>query len=250
MKKILLIEDEEDILANIKYILEANGYKILTATDGTAGFETARKEMPDLIISDIMMPGYDGYELKEKIDSNKKTKCIPFIFLTAKTDMQDLRNGMNLGADDYLVKPIKTDELLKSIEARFKRVAQLDSGKKETAKKTRQSHTNRILVTHNKKQILIKIEDIKYIESEGLYTKIHTRDNKKIILRKLLKDWESALPEELFFRIHRSTIINLECVEKVEKWFSRTYKIYLNGEEKPFDISQRLSVKLKEKLTI
>jgi len=250
MKKILLIEDEADILANLQFLLEANGFEVLTARNGIDGFESAKKEIPDLIISDIMMPGYDGYELKEKIDSNKKTKSIPFIFLTAKTDMQDLRTGMNLGADDYLVKPIKTDDLLKSINVRLKRTAQLDSGRKETGRKVKSTHTNRILVTHNKKQIIVKIEDIKYITSDGLYSKIFTKDNRKFILRKLLKDWEAALPDDMFFRIHRSIIVNLECVEKVEKWFSRTYKIYLQGEEKPFDISQRISVKLKDKLTI
>ena len=249
VKKILLIEDETDILANITYILEANGYKVVSAMDGINGFESAKKELPDLIISDIMMPGCDGYELKRKIDSNKKTRSIPFIFLTAKTEMQDLRMGMNVGADDYLIKPIKIEELLKAIESRLKRFAQFETGKKkgETAKP---SPANRILVTYNKKQIILKIEEIKYITSEGLYSQIHTNDNKKIILRKLLKEWETALPQDNFFRIHRSMIINLEAVEKVEKWFSRTYKVYLRGEEKPFDISQRLSVKLKEKLSI
>ncbi len=250
MKKILLVEDEVDILANMNYILTANGYKVLTALDGFTGFEVAKKELPDLIISDIMMPGYDGYELKAKIDSNKKTKSIPFIFLTAKTEMQDLRFGMNMGADDYLVKPIKTEELLKSIDARLKRISQFDNGKKRITSTGKQLHTNRILVTQNKKQIILKLDEIKFISADGLYTQIHTRDNKKYLLRKLLKDWEKVLPKENFFRIHRSMIINLECVEKVEKWFSRTYKIYLHGVEKPFDISQRSSVKLKEKLSI
>jgi DNA-binding LytR/AlgR family response regulator len=250
MKKILLIEDEPDILANISYIITANGYKSLTALDGLTGFEIAKKELPDLIISDILMPGYDGYELKAKIDANKKTKSIPFIFLTAKTEMQDLRFGMNLGADDYLVKPVKTEELLKSIEARLKRVSQFDNGKKKNNSTGKAGPTNRILVTQNKKQIILKLEEIKYISAEGLYTKIHTRENKKYLLRKLLKDWEKVLPKENYFRIHRSTIINLECVDKVEKWFSRTYKVYLQGVEKPFDISQRSSVKLKERLSI
>lgn len=250
MKSILLIEDEADILANMKYILEAKGYNVLTALDGLTGFEIARKEVPDLIISDILMPGYNGYELKEKIDGNKKTKSIPFIFLTAKTDMQDLRLGMNLGADDYLIKPIKTDELLKSIEIRLKRIAQFDLGKKKATNRSKPVKTNRILVAFNKKQIIIKLEEIKCILADGLYTKIMTRDDRKFMMRKLLKDWEEVLPEENFFRIHRSIIINLECVEKVEKWFSRTYKVYLHGVEKPFDISQRLSVKLKERLSI
>jgi DNA-binding LytR/AlgR family response regulator len=250
MKKILLVEDEEDILANINYILTANGYKVFTALDGLSGYEIAKNEIPDLIISDIMMPGYDGYELKSKIDGNKKTKSIPFIFLTAKTDMQDLRLGMNLGADDYLIKPIKMEELLRAIDARLKRISQLDNTKKRIAGPGKIQQTNRILVTQNKKQIILKFDEIKYISAEGLYTQIHTNENKKHLLRKLLKDWENVLPKENFFRIHRSMIINLEYVEKVEKWFSRTYKVYLRGVEKPFDISQRSSVKLKEKLSI
>lgn len=250
MKKILLVEDEADILSNIEYILTVNGYKAFTALNGFAGFEIAKKEKPDLIISDIMMPGCDGYELKKKISLDKKTKGIPFIFLTAKAEMQELRFGMNLGADDYLVKPIEMDDLLKSIEIRLKRLSQLDAGKKLNAGAGKTRQANRILVTQNKKQIIIKVEEIKYISAEGLYTEIHMRDNKKYLLRKLLKDWEKVLPEENFFRIHRSMIINLECVEKVEKWFNRTYKVYLLGVEKHFDISQRSSKKLKEKLSI
>ena len=251
MKKILLVEDDEAILANVEFILTEHGYNIVTAKDGIWGFETAKKELPDLIISDILMPGIDGFELKKRIDSDKKTKSIPFIFLTAKTDIQDLRAGMNLGADDYLMKPFKTEDLLKAIEARFKRVSQLDSGFGNKPNGKNKTHSlNRIMVNDKKEQILIKFEEIKYISAEGLYSKIYTADNKKFMLRKLLKDWEKILPEENFFRIHRSMIINLDYVLKVEKWFSRTYKVYLKGVEKPFDISQRFSVKLKERLSV
>lgn len=122
MKKILLIEDNDDIRNNTAEILELSNYKVFNAADGKAGVELALKEIPDLIICDIMMPVLDGYGVLHAIHKNEALKNIPFIFLTAKTDRNDIRKGMELGADDYITKPFTGTELLNAVDSRIKKL--------------------------------------------------------------------------------------------------------------------------------
>lgn len=125
MKTILLIEDNTDIRENTAEILELAGYRVLTATNGKEGVELALADRPDLIICDIMMPVLDGYGVLHIVNKNPALSGIPFIFLTAKSDRNDLRRGMELGADDYLTKPFDESELLSAIEGRFNRFTNL-----------------------------------------------------------------------------------------------------------------------------
>lgn len=122
MKKILLIEDNESIRENTAEILEMTNYHVLTAENGKQGMEMALNENPDLIICDIMMPVLDGYGVLHMLQKNPSTKNTPFIFLTAKTERDDLRKGMESGADDYITKPFSGIELLNAVERRLKKV--------------------------------------------------------------------------------------------------------------------------------
>ncbi|MCK9279366.1 MAG: response regulator [Melioribacteraceae bacterium] len=119
MYSVLVVEDELDIQSNIKTLLEEEGYYVLTSNDGEAGYKIASEFLPDIIISDINMPNLNGYELLQLLQEGKDTALIPFLFLTAKVDMEDLRFGMNLGADDYIIKPYKAQDLLKAINLRL-----------------------------------------------------------------------------------------------------------------------------------
>ena len=118
MKKILVIEDNQSILAIIIDILEAN-FLVIVAKNGREGIEKAQQELPDLIICDVIMPEVDGYEVLKSLRKNLVTEAIPFIFMTAKSTKADLREGMELGADDYLTKPFTKDELTKAINTRL-----------------------------------------------------------------------------------------------------------------------------------
>lgn len=122
MKKILLIEDNEDIRNNTAEILELSNYFVINAADGKTGIELAIKEVPDLIICDIMMPVLDGYGVLHAVHKNENIKNTPFIFLTAKTDRTDTRKGMELGADDYITKPFTGTELLNAVDSRLKKL--------------------------------------------------------------------------------------------------------------------------------
>ena len=122
MKKILLIEDNDDIRENTAEILELSNYDVIVAENGKIGVEKAIKFLPDLIICDIMMPGLDGYGVLHAVHRNETIKNTPFIFLTAKTERSDFRKGMELGADDYITKPFEGIELLNAVESRLKKI--------------------------------------------------------------------------------------------------------------------------------
>lgn len=119
MNKILVIEDDTHIRNNVVEILELNGYQPKAAADSEDALTLLNSYLPDLIISDILMPNLTGLELKERLETSNTFKKIPFIFLSAKADLQDIRQGMNLGADDYLTKPFKLADLLKTIKIRL-----------------------------------------------------------------------------------------------------------------------------------
>jgi DNA-binding NarL/FixJ family response regulator len=128
MKKILIIEDEPEMRRNLATLLRLEKHQPLTAENGRAGVELARKEQPDLILCDVMMPELDGYGVLRALRESTATEAIPFIFLTAKGEKPDLRAGMNLGADDYLTKPVAKADLLQAIASRLKRAEQAAVG--------------------------------------------------------------------------------------------------------------------------
>ena len=125
MKKILVIEDEPEMRRNLATILRLEGFHPVTAANGQAGLESARSDTPDLVLCDVMMPGLDGYGVLRELQDDPTTMNIPFVFLTARGEKADVRAGMNLGADDYLTKPVDKTELLQAIQTRLARAEQL-----------------------------------------------------------------------------------------------------------------------------
>src|SRR6186997_1820040 len=124
MKKILLIEDEPEMRRNLLTILKLEKFYAVAAENGRVGVELAKKEKPDLILCDVMMPELDGHGVLQALRVDASTASIPFIFLTAKGEKRDVRDGMNLGADDYLTKPVAKADLLAAIRSRFARAEQ------------------------------------------------------------------------------------------------------------------------------
>ena len=121
MTKILIIEDEPAMRANLADVLELEGFQPVTAANGREGVAVARCERPDLIVCDVLMPELDGHGVLAALRNEPQTARIPFVFLTAKGERGDVRAGMDLGADDYLIKPVPLDELLGAIRARLER---------------------------------------------------------------------------------------------------------------------------------
>lgn len=119
--KVLVIEDNKDMLENISEIIELAGYDVISAENGKVGLKAAMESTPDLILCDIMMPELDGYGVLKIISDHPILSQIPFIFMSAKSEKADFREGMRLGADDYLMKPFEDVQLLEAIEMRLKK---------------------------------------------------------------------------------------------------------------------------------
>ena len=124
MKKILVIEDEPEMRRNLLTILKLEKFQPVGAENGRAGLDAIKRDKPDLILCDVMMPELDGHGVLDALRKDEATASIPFIFLTAKGEKEDLRNGMKLGADDYLTKPVARLDLLEAINARLLRAEQ------------------------------------------------------------------------------------------------------------------------------
>ncbi|MEH2055045.1 MAG: EAL domain-containing response regulator [Nostoc sp.] len=125
MPKILIIEDEEGVRENILDLLEAEDFETIAAANGRIGVHLAISEVPDLILCDMMMPEIDGYGVLRALRQDPSTATIPFIFLTAKSAKSDFRQGMDMGADDYITKPFSRSELLTAIMNRLEKYATL-----------------------------------------------------------------------------------------------------------------------------
>ncbi len=168
MYKVLIIEDTLAIREEIYDILLMEGYEVFQAENGLIGFEIALIEHPDLIISDILMPHLNGFEMFKKLQTNKKTADIPLIFLSAKAEKEDIRIGMNLGAEDYLTKPLNINDLLNAVENKIKKKLIIDQNiiaKTALLSKILQNQKNELnnyshLISHELKSSLRNISDL------------------------------------------------------------------------------------------
>jgi len=121
VSKILLVEDDEDIVRTIEYVLSKKGYQCIVALDGMDGFQKAKTENPDLILLDLMLPKMNGYKISRLLKFDEKYKKIPIIMLTAKAQESDKKLGFETGADEYVTKPFEIDKLVEIIEKYLKR---------------------------------------------------------------------------------------------------------------------------------
>lgn len=119
--KMLLIDDDKNFLTGLKNIMKRKGFEVITADGGSEGLRHAKEDVPDIIICDVMMPGLDGIRLKQILSEDAETVAIPFIFLTAKSQISDRLDGLSCGADDYITKPFNAEELAKRVESILRR---------------------------------------------------------------------------------------------------------------------------------
>lgn len=252
MEKILIIEDDQSYIENIKILLEEESFDVISAVNGFDGIELAKSETPDLIICDIMLPDIDGYAILKELRKREKTKLIPFIFLTAKAAMSDLRTGMNLGADDYLTKPFKADDLLSAVRTRLEKAKIIiNAAKKSDASfndKTRLGQEDYVFLPSKNNYEVVPVNEVVCIASEGVYSNVYSKDGKKVLVRKLLKEWEETLPEGNFMRIHKSFLVNIKYIKKIEKYFNGSLKLYLNHYDEPLTVSRRYAARLKKSI--
>ena len=132
VEKILVIDDDAKMRKHMSALLASEGYQTVEARNGREGVELVKKEHPDLVLCDITIPEMNGHRVLEAVRADTATAHLPFIFLTGWGEREDLRTGMNLGADDYLVKPIEPAELLTAVKARLRRRQQAGPGRSST----------------------------------------------------------------------------------------------------------------------
>ena len=121
MNSILIVEDEKDIVDLVEYHLRQAGFSVITASDGSSGLEQARRKRPSLVILDLMLPGMDGKDVCRSLKSNPLTRLIPVLMLTARAEETDRIIGLELGADDYVTKPLSPRELVLRVKAILRR---------------------------------------------------------------------------------------------------------------------------------
>lgn len=191
MANIIIIEDESFLLFNLKFLLEIEGYKVNAFEFGADGVEYAKNNPVDLIICDINMEGMNGYEVLQAIRTNPKTKVTPFIFLTALLDRDDIRKGMDLGADDYIPKPYTNEIVINAVKSRLEKhklvnnylIEKIDNTKKDlVATIPNEFKTPLVILNTYSEKLNEKEKSYELILDETIYSlKINSLHFKKII---------------------------------------------------------------------
>jgi CheY-like chemotaxis protein len=202
MKKILVIEDEPPVRANILELLEAEDFDGVGAANGFIGALWAQEHLPDLIICDVMMPEVNGYEVLSALRENPMTNSIPFIFLTAMSDKADIRQGMNLGADDYLTKPFTRAELLEAISSRL--------NKQESVMQQYNNEQQRTKALKQKVQELQQNLDVKDSMLKQFQQQSSTAVSKLNMAINMLKNMQSGTQRDRCLAILQKT-----CAEEI-----------------------------------
>lgn len=190
---------------------------------------------PDVVFLDIQMPGETGFDLIERVESDFKV-----IFITA-FDEHAIR-AFEVNALDYLLKPVNPARLARAIERLF-----AVSAEQEAARRALE-YDDHLFLTIDRRSRFLKVSAIKCILAEGPYSRVVTSTGEQSLVLRSLKQWEERLPEKHFLRIHRSTIINIERVERIEKWFNYSYQVFVEGETEPFVMSRRYAARLRARL--
>ena len=234
----IIVDDTEPIRTELKMLLA--GFQIQVVGEASTVDEAIRlieDLKPDLIFLDIQLKGETGFDLLEKANISAK-----IIFITAY-DQYAIR-AFEVNALDYLLKPISKDRLSKAI-ARLLPSPQKDVGGPQAMV----AYNDVIYVMIDGSLKFIKVALLKCVIAEGKYSYIIYGKGKKELVSKTLHEWEGILPEKYFARIHRSTIVNFEYVEKVKKCKNYTHEVYVSTIDAPFTMSRRYAAKLKHRLT-
>lgn len=237
--KAVIVDDVDSMRIVLKKLLGT--FDKIQIIGEAADFEEARniisEERPDLLFLDIDLNGLTSLDLLKTIGYQPMV-----IFITSHTDFAI--KAFELNAVDYLLKPISLERLTKAIEKVTNKWEDTSFEDDYNAKFTA-DHI--ILLSFDNKMSFVRIKDINFIEAYGNYTKVNLVDGKLSVTYNSIKNWDTKLPEDLFIQIHRSTIVNLHNVTKIEKWANDTGRLYLKGIDKPFEISRNFFFQIKKK---
>ncbi|MCF6268457.1 MAG: LytTR family DNA-binding domain-containing protein [Melioribacteraceae bacterium] len=237
--KTIIVDDSKNIRTELKFLLSEFSELLVTgeAANVTQAIRLIEQQKPDVIFLDIQLQNETGFDLLEKTDVTAQ-----IIFITAH-DKYAIR-AFEVNAIDYLLKPIKKDRLKKAID---RLIPENKNGDEPHNKVT---YDDVVYLMINRSLKFIKVASIKSIVAEGKYSFLQHNEKRKNLASKTLLEWEEILPEKYFVRIHRSTIINFEHVDKVRKCPNNTHEVFVKGVEEPFIMSRRYAAKLKTMLSL
>lgn len=234
----IIIDDERLARAELRLLLADFPELSIVgeARNLTDAVNLIRVNKPDVVFLDIQLANENGFDLLEKIEKDFK-----LIFVTAFDEFAI--RAFEINAVDYLLKPVNPDRLAKTFERLF------EPEEKPEVTNRKLEYEDHLFIEIGERTRFLKISSIKCISADGDYTQVFTDDGKKHLVTKPLKEWEERLPQKHFIRIHRSTIVNIEFIERVETWFSRSYQIYLREMKEPLTVSRRYAAQLKLKFS-
>ncbi|MGH9936729.1 MAG: LytR/AlgR family response regulator transcription factor [Blastocatellia bacterium] len=234
----VIVDDERLARAKLRSLLEAHPeIKLAGEADNVASaLELINETRPDVVFLDIQMPGESGFDLVNKLEIPVK-----IIFVTA-FDEYAIR-AFEVNALDYLLKPLTPERLTKAIE----RLASTPGIVEKSSRPL--EYDDFLFLPFGDSSRFLRVNQIKCIRAADVYSEIFAAGGEKALVLKPLSEWEERLPEKHFARIHRSTIINIEFVERVEKSFNYSFEVYLRGAGEPFRMSRRYAARLKDTMS-
>lgn len=230
----IIVDDERLARIQLRDLLsQFETIKVIAEADSVpSGVKIVNDLQPELIFLDIQMPGESGFDLLQQINFLPK-----IVFVTA-FDQYAIR-AFEVNALDYLLKPINPQRLAQAI-------ARLGTELQESAETIKPlEYDDHLFIAVGNQADFIKVSSIVCIRADGVYSEVLTNDGRKLVLHKSLKQWLKQLPAKHFVQIHRSTVINLEDVNRVEQWFNYSYRVYLRNIKEPLVMSRRFVAQLK-----
>jgi len=234
VRKALIVDDERLARVELRVLLAAHSQiEVVGESDGiAAALEVMGTVRPDLVFLDIQLGAESGFELFERA-------TVPFdvIFVTAFEE--HAVRAFEVNALDYLLKPVHPERLAEALERRASNRPPVSPGSATL------EADDRLFIRVGDRWRFLKVATIVVIEASGDFSRVLTSDGAGILIGKSLREWEARLPARLFARIHRSTIVNLDHVERVEEWSGQTFHVHVRGLKEPYQMSRRHAGRLK-----
>lgn len=239
--QVLIVDDERLARTAMRRTLEKiDGTAVVGEADGVSdALEKTRERSPDVLLLDVQMRRETGFDLLDRLDVP-----VQVIFVTAY-DEYAVR-AFEVNALDYLLKPVDPDRLAEALQRVRDTTSALPDD--ETATQGEFQYDDLFFYEEGRRPRFIRIRDILYVKAAGNYTELHLDDDKTALTSHTLSHWDNQLPDDYFLRIHRSTIVNVEQVTRVEPTDSRSYDVYVAGAESPLSMSRRRARTLKDRL--
>lgn len=232
----VIVDDERLARRELSSLLEAHPeVRIVGEADSVASAaQLVNREEPDVVFLDIQLVGETGFDLFEQLEVEPA-----IVFVTAYE--QHALRAFEVNALDYLLKPVTPERLAAALE----KLAGPTAGPQAVEPLDFQ---DRLFLRLDDRMTFLRVDTIKYITAAADYSYLHTVDGKRRLVHKPLKEWEARLPANYFLRIHRSTIVNMEHVERLEPWSNYSYRVYLADIGDPLTMSRRYALKAKDRL--